>query len=322
MMKQFSYSALCIALGCAVLCGCERDSEKVNLKLSDAIAAESTQNYDVAEELYRGSIREVPADALAHLNLALLLHNHRKDYLGALHHYQSYLDLEPMSEKAALVKQHLDAVVALYRAEVAREDILKHQTALTRERDLARKELLAAKEEIDTLEGSVAEKAATIKTLESKVASLERMIDELKSVPVTPMVIENDLEKVKTMADEIAKPVEVAEEKPIEEVAAVEHLSIDEIRAMADAMINEEDGGQEAVNEATRLATEGLQDEDTILAVPTSGQYYMVRPSDTYISIARTAYGSAARWKEIRDKNRGPTNPDDRLRAGEVIFIP
>lgn len=319
-MKKMPIITLSALIACTVLCGCAEDSKEINLKLSEAIAAESSQNYDVAEKLYHEVVRETPHEALAHINLALLLHNHRKDYLGAIHHYMAYLELVPDSDKATLVRQHLETVKALYREDVAREDIAKYQEKLTRECDNLKKEVTAAKLESVDLRDELSKKKETIKDLELKITSLNRMIDELKSVPVSKIEDDTDLDAVKQLADEIvAQPQPETTEEP---TSTDDNLSIDDIRALADTMINEEDGGQAEINEATRLATEGVKDEDALLATPTPGEYYTVRPSDTYISIARTAYGSAAKWKVIRDENRGPTNPDDRLRAGEVIFIP
>jgi nucleoid-associated protein YgaU len=51
-------------------------------------------------------------------------------------------------------------------------------------------------------------------------------------------------------------------------------------------------------------------------------QSYVVRPGDTLATVARRAYGRAARWREIFEANRERLSGSEELRPGQVLLIP
>lgn len=52
---------------------------------------------------YRKILDRNPRIAVAHLDLALLLHESTKDYVEAIHHYRRYLEMRPDTQKAAMI---------------------------------------------------------------------------------------------------------------------------------------------------------------------------------------------------------------------------
>jgi tetratricopeptide (TPR) repeat protein len=56
-----------------------------------------------AIEAYRQILDRSPRMALAHLDLALLLHDSAKDYVGAIYHYRRYLELRPDAQKSSMI---------------------------------------------------------------------------------------------------------------------------------------------------------------------------------------------------------------------------
>lgn len=287
---------------------CADDAIDNKAELNTAMAKEKT-NIAAAETLYREILKKNPGNATAHFRLGLLLHNHRKDYLGAIHHYMAYLDILPDSDLSASVKLQLESAKADLRAQWLASDIERTQANLIAERDAIKADCAELRNENDQLKDTLADKEQTIKELTRRIENLRLMVEEMKSIDVElPKTPSYDFEAIKDVS------IETETEDLMED--------IDSIRELAETMVNEEDGGQSKINEATRLAVEGKADTQNIVATPTPGKKYVVRPDETFYSISRDAYGTPAKWKEIREANRGPTNPNDRLLVGEVIFIP
>jgi LysM repeat protein len=53
-----------------------------------------------------------------------------------------------------------------------------------------------------------------------------------------------------------------------------------------------------------------------------SGRTYVVRDGDTLASISRKFYKTSAKWKKIRDANRGIVDDPGKLKAGQTLNIP
>lgn len=318
-MRRVGIVLSCVAA--LALLGCDGDSvserergERANALFAEAMAAEGRGDTAGAEALYRQLLRQDGGMASAHLNLAILQHDLRKNYIEAIHHYQAYLDLQPDSEKAEMVRGRLESARALLVSQLAAETVAREQRALETERDALRTQIRTLEAAADDLRADLAAKGKTVEELTGKVAALQKLVDAMKSAESETVVrLESELKE----ARETAEKAKAALPDP----SGTDDL-IAAVRADAQRMIEEPDGGQAAVNEATRQAVEGKADEPPLAATPTSGRRYTVRPGDTLSRLAREAYGNAAGWTRIRDANRSTTNPDGRLRAGETILIP
>ncbi len=300
--------------------GCDRESvadreraERSNALFAEAMAAESKGDTAGAAQLYRQLLLRDNAMASAHLNLAILLQDVRKDYLEAAHHYQAYLDLEPSSEKAAMVRDRLTSVKGLLATQLAADIVAREQRALASERDGLKAQIAALERTGEELRAAVAAKEKDIAGLQGQVAQLRKLVDAMKSAEAEAKV---------SHEAELAAARKAAEEAKAQPEPGAGSALIDAVRADAKRMIEEPDGGQAAQNAATRAAVEGVADEPPLAASPTPGKRYTVRPGDTLSRLSREAYGNAAGWAKIRDANRSTSNPDGRLRAGETILIP
>ncbi|MGN0891216.1 MAG: LysM peptidoglycan-binding domain-containing protein [Candidatus Spyradenecus sp.] len=314
---------LLLMLGAAVMAGCDRNQvaeqerrERADALFAEALAAEEQGNISAAEALYEQLLQRDASLALAHLNLAMLQHDSRKEYIEAIHHYRMYLALQPKSEKAPLVQERLAAARTLLAAQLAAERIAIESRAVAAERDELRTKLSAADKRVAEANKALDARTKEMEELKRQVARLTTLVETLKS---------SEEEAAKAHAAELAAARKAAEEAKQAVEAESEPTVDDEIAAVrADAlrMIAEEDGGIQAQNAATREAIAELKGEETISATPTPGKRYLVRPGDTLSKLSREAYGNAAGWTRIRDANRSTTNPDGRLRAGETVIIP
>lgn len=85
------------AIGMSIFIGCNeqehlKKSEAMQSKeMQEAIVAERIGNYPEAIRLYTEVINRYQGASVANLQLAILLHEQKKDYLGAIFHYRNYL---------------------------------------------------------------------------------------------------------------------------------------------------------------------------------------------------------------------------------------
>ena len=96
-----------VALAAACLCGLLGCGQAVDTPSSSdrANAMEDCQagRYDAAIAGFERILKSDPKDHLAHFQLASLLQEQRKDYLGALVHFRLYLDMRPADDKTTVV---------------------------------------------------------------------------------------------------------------------------------------------------------------------------------------------------------------------------
>ncbi len=101
--------------------GCHRGAVAVQdaAEQADAVVREA---YALMERGDNGAAIRAFADALdahpllarPHLDLALLLHDQREDYIAAIYHYRRYLDLQPETEKRALIEGRIGHAARAY----------------------------------------------------------------------------------------------------------------------------------------------------------------------------------------------------------------
>lgn len=311
------------------LCGCgdsvsdTESRERTDALFTEAVAAADRGDVAAARALYEEILTRDPTNGTVHLSLAMLLQDSSKDYIGAIYHYQRYLALQPISEKRDLVISRRDASKTLLTSELAASVVERTQQSLTLERDSLSASLSEAKRTEATLRSKLTVQEEELNTLRQENKELSRLVEALRtadSKTSSPALAENTDTRRKALL--AAREEALKEKSSAEDAALASSDSIAAIRAQAEQMLNAPDGGQAAINAATREAAEGQTDAVPYLTVPTPGKKYLVRPGDTLSKLSREAYGTPGQWRRIRDANRSSTNPDGRLRAGEVILIP
>jgi tetratricopeptide (TPR) repeat protein len=117
--KWAAWAALCLAL----LAGCSRvpdeSREARDRNLRRAAAAERDQDIDQAIIWCEKALKRRPDLTLAHRKLGLMLQNYRQDYVGALYHYNRYLQLRPESEVRDDIEGFIQTCRLSYAAQIA-----------------------------------------------------------------------------------------------------------------------------------------------------------------------------------------------------------
>lgn len=190
-----SYILPAIVASMAILAGCGRatsmqkaDSATDSPEMKAAISAERLGNYEEAIALYQRTIDSYRSAPLAHLQLALLLHEYRRDYLAAIFHYRRYIetatgagarDLSMISNRIEKVEQLLSAKYVRAIAESEASDsvqLMKSYAELDQKVDVLAKRNAMLVSSNETLQ-------AEIKRLNGRIDGLLVWIAKIQSSP-------------------------------------------------------------------------------------------------------------------------------------------
>ena len=187
MMKIFEVVLPAFVLA-VIVAGCARARS-----LSEIEAQErSTRLYTNAMDDYRAGrldaaikgfervVLDEPKSYSAHFQLATLLHDVRKDYIGAIAHYRDYLALRPASDKATVAVDRMKLCETLLTAEIVKKAAVGPETLKKENQKLsAERDKLAA--EVRKLEVALDEAQRTIAGLKKDNESQHRMLAKLAS---------------------------------------------------------------------------------------------------------------------------------------------
>lgn len=276
-----------------------------------------------------------PSNASARFQLACLLQDGEKDYLGAFCAYREYLLQQPKSEKAKLAKDRL----AVCEREVAKLLASKYDlNAIEKEAQVAeglRKALEESKGQVAKQQKSLADSTRRIAALEAETARLKNL---LRVEGAAPLVDPANLSGAKAVvAAEDDAPVAadaLAEAKRLlaEDETNDAPVNVDEAKALlADdpeppPMIAQDPDAKkkrEAAAAAKREADEKAREQKSVKYEkhPADG-YYVVQEGDTLYKLAIRFYGRRDAWKTIREANKAIVSTDGRIRTGQRLKLP
>ena len=120
-----------------------------------------------------------PRNYLAHFQLATLLQDIKKDYIGAISHYKSYLLFRPTSDKATIASDRMRVCDTLLGAEYLRKAGGKATEKLSEENKKLSEETRDLREQVKKLEGQLAQAQAQIDRLNEANGRYRRQIGGL-----------------------------------------------------------------------------------------------------------------------------------------------
>lgn len=167
---------LCVLTVCALLltgCGGSNDAdEEQNPLIRQGLEQVHAKNWDAAVENFRKALDKHPDMARPHLELALIYHQHKANYIRAIYHYERYLEKRPDTEKKPLILDWIRQARISLAADIGQESggISEELIRLKRENNLLRKQLEAFRSEtapalqvtqVETLGDTIEEPAPT-----------------------------------------------------------------------------------------------------------------------------------------------------------------
>ena len=341
MMKRIEASG--VATFCAALCaamlaaGCERmetsaaeRADRASRHYTAAMTELQAGHVNAAIKGFSEVVRMEPGNGNAHFQLAALLEDAKKDYLGAIVHYRLYLMIRPEADKAAVAADRLKGCETRYASMMLEKAGL--ETHLSADLDKLRKEHAQCGKKAAKMSEQLDAAARKIASLERELEMKRKMlaradaISDDSSTPTSPQkrlrptdaelldddsddsgrISTKDIKNLRAMLDEEDRnaskrqPVDVAEAGSDEPGSAP--------FASTNAPASGLDGGMFAKKEKKpkRLIPET----------------YTVEEGDTLMRISARFYGTNHRWRDIREANKAIISPDGRVKTGQVIRLP
>ncbi|MDO5319695.1 MAG: LysM peptidoglycan-binding domain-containing protein [bacterium] len=171
----------------ATFCGCDKGPslseiearERTSRMYTNATDDLQAGRMDAAIKGFERVVLKEPESYSAHFQLATLLQDVRKDYIGAIAHYRSYLALRPASDKATVAQDRMKLCETLLNAEVLRKagGSASGKLAADNEKLAAARDSLEA--QVKKLETELERAKKDIARLESESASKSRLLQKL-----------------------------------------------------------------------------------------------------------------------------------------------
>lgn len=345
MMKKVKGICFACSMAAAVclLHGCNRGrslSEIEEQERSTSLYGNAMDDYragrlDAAIKGLERVVLDEPKSYSAHFQLATLLHDVRKDYIGAIAHYRAYLALRPASDKATVAVDRVKLCETLLASEIVKkaavgpDTIKKANQRLTEERD-------ALAQKVRKLEVALDEANKTILGLKKDNESQHNLIAKLSAedTGAAPTTAKQALAELRAMeAEEARRSNRPTDTELLDDDG---DSSGDRIRRSADiAKLRAEAEREDKADSGNRYAQPAATGKPSAAiggmlggghrkkpSMPSRPETYTVQEGDTLYKISTRFYGSSAKWRAIRELNKATVSTDGRLRAGQVIRLP
>ena len=331
-------AACCVAM--LLVSGCRQGgisenerADRASRLYSSAMAELQAGRVDSAISGFQSVVRAEPGTGNAHFQLAALLEDVKKDYLGAMIHYRLYCLIRPDSEKAAVALDRMKGCEMRYASAVMTKAAVESKisaelAALQEEHKNCGKKLAKISGELDAANRKIMamEKAAELK---SKMLEKASGIADDSSVANTPR--KNLRPTDAQLLDDEDEGVRRISSKEIRDLRAM--LDEDERTAVPPVVADNKTQPKTAEDKTKSESTaknpfaalggdEGKDKKDGKDFKRMIPETYTVEEGDTLMRISAKFYGTNRKWREIRDANKTVISTDGRVRAGQVIKLP
>jgi len=338
MKAKAGFSLLCAALcGAGLLvAGCRRSmpsaaeqADRASRHYTAAMAELQAGRIDAAIKGFEDVIRAEPGNGNAHFQLAALLEDSKKDYLGAIVHYRLYLTIRPQSDKAAIAADRLKGCETRYTAMLVEKAGVESQFSaalekLQKEHGQCGRKIAKVSEQLDEANRKIA-------ALEKTLAVKKKMLENAEAIRDDPTVAQSPKKRLRPTDTELLDDEDDGDRR-------ISSSEIKKLRAMLD-----EDEKNTSTRPSINLAEAGLDEPEsappaastnapTAMANPFAQkekkpkrlipETYTVEEGDTLMRISARFYGTNRKWREIREANKTIISSDGRVKTGQVIKLP
>ena len=252
---------------------------------NEALARNEVQT---ALQNYEAALDGTMLSAEAHYRLGLLYEDQLKNEVGALHHFERYLELAPQGQFATDVKGYAERLRLLIVSRLADGPVTP-----TREATRLKNENLALKQQLTELRqqapsGRAAAPVAAAATPVPKPVATPAMV-VAATPPPTPapaVPVEPEVRRAVPVAGAVPAPVTDGD-TPI----------VTPIGAAAAPVVAPVSGGAPV-------------------------RTYQVKSGDTLAGIARQFYKNSGQWPKIMEANKGTLADPTKLKPGMVLVVP
>ena len=349
-----------LAVAVLGLYGCNQQVDTNNSSVrANAMEDYQAHRYDAAIAGFEHVLKNDPRDYLAHFQLAVLLQDERKDYLGAIVHYSLYLDMRPPEDKTPQAASRIEACKDMLVAEHARKtsgapvnktaasgEASKKQAAenarLSSEVARLQKENKNLRYLLSSLGESGKGRAANL-SAEAKKLLAELRVSESEEprrrsiIPTDKELLEDDgddgpLVSSPAVKEQISK-VKREESSGPARPSAIQKPALppDELSGPTSPppikkppliVDNSSEPDPKPVPGVAHGGLNGLLGGVKKPSEAARPDSYVVQPGDTLMTIAARFYGSRHKWRDIREANKATIPLNGSVRAGQTIKLP
>lgn len=368
-MKKVNLLKVSAVILSAALAGCDRGpsfaqleaQERQSRLYSNAMDDLQAGRVNAAIRGFEKVVVQEPKAYSAHFQLATLLQDVKRDYLGAIAHYRLYLLLRPETDKATIAKERMKRSEELLRAESVRKIGGNVNEKIVEENKKLVEENAKLNARIISIEGDLREANTKVSQLTLDVDKKRQLIEKLTSQdgdgkPRT-MDYEGAVAEVKAQRAERRRRMlnptdkELLEEGDFEESSergkkpadfksyrkdleedddGRSKKSIGSSQEVKDLrkLFEEEDSGSQPYKKTTAANSSKSANPFNFGAKekPSNEQKrpetYTVQEGDTLFNISEKFYGTGSKWHTIREANRATITPAGHLKPGQVIKLP
>ena len=331
-------AACCVAM--LLVSGCRQGgiseidrADRASRLYSAAMAELQAGRIDSAIKGFQSVVHAEPGNGNAHFQLAALLEDVKKDYLGAMIHYRLYCLIRPDSEKAVVALDRLKGCELRYASAAMTKAGLESKlsvelAALREEHNNCGKKLAKISEELEAAKRKIVamENAAELKSKMLEKAS--GIVDETSVAnaprknlrPTDAQLLDDEDDNGRRISTKEIKDLRAMLEE--DERTAVPPKT-DETAAKPKTAENKAKSETSAKNPFAAFGGgEGNGKKDGKSPKRIVPETYTVEEGDTLMRISAKFYGTNRRWREIRDANKTIISSDGRVRVGQVIKLP
>jgi len=249
-----------------------------------------------ALQSYEKALDGTLLSAEAHYRLGLLYEDQLKNEVGALHHFERYLELAPQGQFSTDVKTYVDRLRLTIVSRLAEGTVLPANEA-----SRLRNENLALRQQINELRQQPAAARAETATVRPTPTPAPM------PAPTAPPSMVVAATPVPTPAAAVTeREPEVRRAIPVNAGAASAGMTDSVPRAEAVVPVAAAAGAAPAVEAAASGAV----------------RTYQVQRGDTLAAIARRFYRNAGQWPKIAEANKATLEDPTKLQPGMVLVIP
>lgn len=270
-----------------------------------------------------------PGNYSAHFQLATILQDVKKDYIGAMIHYRQYLTMRPDADKAPVAEERAKMCESLYKT-----DLIKNGSAIDKEIQAELDTLRATRDklqaELTKATSELTEAKSRIATLEQDVSMQKRLLRKIAAMDDSGQEsgqLKAALGELKASEEGLVEP-ERRSIRPTDEELLDDDTPSPRIADTAEykaikAELQREEAEDEDDPRTHSMKPEGAKSDSgsSKPKLPEKPKTYVVQEGETLIQIARRFYGSPD-WRKIREANKATIDPDGRVRAGQTIVLP
>lgn len=341
MTNSVVLTAAIAVLSCSQEARGEFRDERRTPAYKAAMADYSAGRLEEATAAFEKVLRGDGENASARFQLACLLQDYRRDYLGAVCQYREYLRLEPGSDKAPLAKERMELCEVELAKVLAEKHGIMGTKELSEECERAKAAASASAAACAKAEKAKADALAKANSLSEENARLRRMLSRFSDTAAAEDTASAPHKMDKPdISDVIADEANAA--SPENFPTSEEELglgpesddqpvgrSLAEAKAIAEEVAEDDDDVPTLLDPAAPPAPQKLTE---FAASRTAGpdeerpddrpETYVVQDGDTLYKIALRFYGKTSAWKDIRDANKAIISTDGRIQSGQTIKLP